>query len=155
MYSEGQASPPTRRVAERHRGSKMNAHSKKRIERLVKMLTTMWKVRRVGNMGDDALLEWNNTVYFLCDNGGEWNVDAVNSQKTIISVPYTRFGMEIDVYTQAMRIMKHLRGDEQDYLNDNEPAEDVQMMCEIAKLPVEPDYTPYGSPMLYMEHHFA
>ncbi len=133
----------------------MGKHTEARTERLAKMLTSMWKVRRAGNMGTDVLIEYENTVYFLCDNGGEWNVDAVNSRATIRSVPYTRYGFELDVYTQALRIMAHIRGDELDYRADIESAEDIDLMCEIAKIPVQSPYPEYGSPMLYMENNFA
>ena len=80
-------------------------------------------VRRVGNIGNAIAVmvvqAGRYDVWTLADNGGEINVEKVNDQSTLVSVPYMSNGGGVTAEVMAYRIWQVLHGREieWDYLD--------------------------------------
>jgi hypothetical protein len=64
------------------------------------------------------IIEYNRKWYSICDNGVEFNIKLINVWEYPVSIPYTWFGLPVDVLTMTYRIMCVLRGIDIDYRFD-------------------------------------
>lgn len=86
----------------------------------LKCLHFGWKISKIGEANGAVIVCGgypNTDWYYICDNGGEFNVGRVNHDSEMRSVPYTSNGYHnlLDGGTMAYRVSAVMREEEIDY----------------------------------------
>lgn len=105
------------------------ANDKEMTTRVIITLETHWKVKRVGSSGkapivmlpfffqkEDQSIRWNSYEWFiLSNNGGEINVEPINHEERLRSVPYTHMSYSLTAETIAWRLWCAMSNQEIDW----------------------------------------
>lgn len=75
-----------------------------------------WHIKAIGEANGSIILA-DYGWFFLCDNGGEFNVGKINDDASMRSIPYTDLSYFdlLDGGTMAYRVFCAIRGEEIDY----------------------------------------
>ena len=105
----------------------------KKTTRFMLALSNHFGVKQVGNAGGDIIvtlpykrnpeIEYTPGEWFtLCDNGGEINVEPINHEERMRSIPYTSNEIQLTCESMAWRVWCAMTGQEIDWTWNDAPA---------------------------------
>ncbi len=96
----------------------MFSHSENN-EQATKQFFNLLKAQEVNFVSDvtkkTSIIEWKGDWYCIHDNGGELNIEKINFDETLQSIPYESNLITIDTLTMVYRVLRYLNNEPIDY----------------------------------------